>query len=397
MGHPDAEHGYRAEEQARRIAAALGLPDFVYVAELSKHRTSGTREVGDALLIANGHGAIVQVKSRTPGGGVRGKAANWARKHLQKAIRQGRGTANTIQLAQRRSEPVTVSPVRCMSLDLAIRDRFSVPLEELEVQRWLQIVIIDAPDAEGEKLEVPDDVFVISLVDWQELHRAIRSVTGILEYVSRVIDSDLDVPLGDERARFQAVVDADTEHSDASQPTTSRPWFSLDSLSDPLGAQLYRELVERVWPADAEMPSVEPEDYRKVIELLDAIPPSMHVELGHWILGKRAALARQGGRQSGVISAVDLPPIVYMCADHNAFGDVVDFDAELGLLTAVRAEEYQEQTGSVRSALGVGHRVDPEGIDYRYIMVRDLHEVSPEARAEIEHRFGVPSSEWSDR
>lgn len=58
----DNQHGIDAEEAARGAAAVLGLPDFVFtVTPLEKSRAS--REVGDALLIANGQGAVVQVKA----------------------------------------------------------------------------------------------------------------------------------------------------------------------------------------------------------------------------------------------------------------------------------------------------------------------------------------------
>lgn len=384
----DGRHGHKAEEQARQVAAVLGLPDFVYVAELSLHRGSGSREVGDALLIANGRGAIVQVKSRAPDGRP-DKAAEWVRKHLARAVRQGKGSARTIEMAHDRDEPVTVHPVRCSSLAPEIRDRFSVPLDQLAIGRWFHIVILEVPHAQGLEIEVPDDVFVVTLKDWRELHRAIRSVTGILEYASRIIDSDVNVPLGAERVRFQALVAADAEHSHAARRSTSRPWFTLDNLMDPMGAQLYRELVERVWPMDAEMPAVEPEEYRTVVELLDAVPPSIHVEVGRWILGKRRKLAQEGGSRSGGLAASDLPPIVYMCADEDAFPDVRDFDAELGLLTAVRAEQYADQTGAHRSALGIGQRVDPEGIDYRYVLVQNLNDVPVDLRANIEKRYGT--------
>jgi hypothetical protein len=133
-------HGDRAEEAVREVAAVLGLPDLVYLAELSQHRSSGTREVGDGLLIANGRGAIIQVKARAGDGGPddQDKAQRWIRKHLNRAIRQGRGSANTIELARERGEPIILTPVRCLKLDAEVRERFAVALDALDVQRWLQ-------------------------------------------------------------------------------------------------------------------------------------------------------------------------------------------------------------------------------------------------------------------
>ena len=72
------QHGLDAEEATRGAAAVLGLTDFVFiVARLEKGPAS--REIGDALLAANGRGAIVQVKARHPGAGDDG--ANWLSKH----------------------------------------------------------------------------------------------------------------------------------------------------------------------------------------------------------------------------------------------------------------------------------------------------------------------------
>jgi hypothetical protein len=215
-------------------------------------------------------------------------------------------------------------------------------------------------------------------------------VTGLLEYVERVVDAGLQVSLGAEEARYHAVVEADADYSAASGRGTSRPWFTLDNLANPLGAQLYRELVERVWPLDAPMPAVAPEEYRAVVELLDAVPPGAHVELGEWVLRKRRELSQRGGRSSGVFRTAGLPPIVHLCADHHTLPTKEDFTAELGLLTAVRAEQFAEQTGGDRTALGIGHRVDPDGIDQIYVLVRGLEDVPAELRGDVEERFGVP-------
>lgn len=60
---PTLSHGDAVEDRARYIAARLGLADFVYRAELV-NRGAGTREPGDAILYANGRGAVIQVKAR---------------------------------------------------------------------------------------------------------------------------------------------------------------------------------------------------------------------------------------------------------------------------------------------------------------------------------------------
>jgi hypothetical protein len=54
----DNEHGLSAEVAARDVAARLGLPDFVYTVP-QLNTKSGSREVGDALIIVDGVGDAI--------------------------------------------------------------------------------------------------------------------------------------------------------------------------------------------------------------------------------------------------------------------------------------------------------------------------------------------------
>ena len=81
---PPPSYGDAVEDRAREVAARLGVADFVYRALLVR-RGGGNREPGDAILYANGKGAILQVKSRDPVAAVRDDSADkvqgWINKH----------------------------------------------------------------------------------------------------------------------------------------------------------------------------------------------------------------------------------------------------------------------------------------------------------------------------
>src|SRR6266508_4224785 len=101
-------------------AARLGLADFVCQAEIIT-RGGGSREPGDALLYANGLGAIVQVKSRdreaarvdSPD-----KVQQWIDKHGNKAYRQASGTRRQLVSRQTSGSPVLALPVRASHLPI---------------------------------------------------------------------------------------------------------------------------------------------------------------------------------------------------------------------------------------------------------------------------------------
>lgn len=63
MDAPDP--GTIVEEDIRRVIAELGVADFIYVPP-KPVKGGANREVGDALLVANGMGAVLQIKARDP-------------------------------------------------------------------------------------------------------------------------------------------------------------------------------------------------------------------------------------------------------------------------------------------------------------------------------------------
>lgn len=373
----NSQHGIDAEEAARAAAAVLGLPDFVFtVARLDKGRAS--REVGDGLLIANGQGAVVQVKARRPDAA--GDPAGWLSKHGAKASRQGAGTRRSIRLAQETGSPLLATPVRTAGLGPEIESASGLRLD-MDVSTWPTIVVVDHPAAAG--WAPPNaDCFWITLEDWHELWRALRSVTSVLTYVQRVVRARLVVPLGEEVSRFGAMRDADVaDHGDAA-------WLTEDTYEDPLGAQLYRELVDRVWPNDRPLPTVPMADYRLIVNFLDSAAPRVLPQIGRWILSKRDE--QQKRSKSGGLLLLDYERLlVYKAATWDGPASEERFEAELVVSALVRSAEATAQTGRFVPSLAVGHLVGPHHVDYRYAFIREPVAPTAAQRAVVLHEGGA--------
>ena len=260
----DENYGHVVEDDVRQIVAQLGTEDFVYTVPVVS-RGTGTREVGDALLVSSDMGAILQVKSRHPGARTEDGSA-WVARRGMRAYRQGLGTRRTIARLQASGETIHAYPVRAATWSSVDRDSASLEIS-MDASDWPVIIILDHPSIDG--VDPPNlDGFWITVTDWLELNRALRSVTAVLIYVRRVLEagSAAAEPLGSEAERFQRMVEADSHYAGAGGPW-SQPWLSTANLEDPLGADLYRELLTRLWPLDAERPHVPITDLRRVLEL----------------------------------------------------------------------------------------------------------------------------------
>lgn len=359
----DGDYGHKVEEDVRQIVAQLGVADFVYTVPVLAQDT-GTREVGDALLFSNGMGAILQVKSRLPGSREE-DGSTWVTRRGGKAYRQGQGTRRMIASRQADGETIIAYPVRAAGWANEDKDAAGLPLS-MDVSDWPVVIILDHPSIEDVEPPQPN-AFWITTSDWLELNRALRSVTAILTYIRRVREGGtaIAVPLGREVERFRQVVEADARYADAGGPM-SRPWLTAASLSDPTGAELYRKLLTRLWPPNAERPHVRIGDLRQVLEFLDALPPGSQAEVGWWILKKRSEL-RTSAWASGAVMWNGDRLLVFACAGAERYEELERFDTDLRGLTSVRSREVQEQGGQIAAALGVGHLVADGYIDCRYI------------------------------
>jgi hypothetical protein len=92
----DIEQGTAAEEATHDAAALWGLPDFVYRAEIRK-TGSGSRELGDRLLLVGDLGIVVQVKSRHTPTSDEAKERRWVVKQVAKGLNQANGTIRQLK------------------------------------------------------------------------------------------------------------------------------------------------------------------------------------------------------------------------------------------------------------------------------------------------------------
>ncbi|TFV52092.1 hypothetical protein [Blastococcus sp. TF02A-35] len=375
------DHGGAAETAVRDVAAALGLPDFVYIVPRVR-KGKADREVGDALLIANGAGAVVQVKARRPD--AMDDGSGWLTKHGRKASRQAEGSRRTIEEQQRSGKPLTAFPVRVTNLDEAERQQAGLLLDH-DVSSWPTIIVVDHPGVTGQPVPDPS-AFWITLDDWHQLMRGLRSVTALLKYVRRVLAAEppLHVPLGQEQQRFLAVIEADARAGGTAG------WLTSEVYTDPVGAQLYRELVERVWPNDQSLPAVTLSNYRRVVDFLDATPPGAMPRLGRWLLAKRAQQAEHNGHASGLVILDQAWVLIFAAATWTEPSDESIFDAVLAALAIVRSAEISTFQGYPVSALAVGHLVaENQHIDYRYVLPEGPVEPTQRERSLVLHNFGL--------
>jgi hypothetical protein len=327
------EYGNEVEEDVRQAAAQLGVADFVYTVPVVP-QGGGTREVGDAILFSNEMGAILQVKSRKPGSRAEDGTA-WVKRRGGKAYSQGLGTRRMIQRRQTERSPIAAYPLRAVGWGDADRELAALPLS-MDVSDWPVVIILDHPNIDG--IVPPDpEAFWITTADWLELNRALRSVTAMLTYVRRALEagSAIAVPLGSEQERFRRVVEADSRAADGGGPS-SRPWLTADSLRDPIGVDLYKELLTRLWPPHAERPHVPIEQLRTVLEFLDALPPGSQAGVGRWILRKRAEL-RSRPCSSGAVMWEGERLLVFGCCRAEEYEVVEQYDAHIAMLAAARS------------------------------------------------------------
>jgi hypothetical protein len=160
-------------------------------------------------------------------------------------------------------------------------------------------------------------------------------------------------------------------------------------LTDPEGAQLFRELVERVWPPDNRLPTgISVADYRTIVTALDETPQGAAVTLGRKVREKRGELWRSG-EQQGFTAILDLHTLLlYTCKSLDSDDDLPAFDAEIGARTAARLSEMKEQGCDDPRGIGIGHAVTAEGVASRYVYIEGEVEVRPEIRIMVMHELG---------
>ena len=81
--------------------------------------------------------------------------------------------------------------------------------------------------------------------------------------------------------------------------------------------------------------------------------------------------------------------LVFGCSKADLYDDLEHFNADLGTLACVRADEVRRQGGTISSVLAVGHLVGDGCIDYRYIYAEPPPDVPDEMRRFVLHHYGM--------
>ena len=333
----------------------------------------------------------MQVKSRSIREGRRDsnfEAAAWLYKHIDKAVRQGRGSKRSIATHHGEGRPLSAVPVRALVLGDNERDVLEVALDT-DCSTWPIIVVVSHPDYHEAMLPVYDDAFCITMGDWHELNRHLRSTHEVLRYAKRVIanGADVAVPLGREFERFASLVEYDKEY--AMQAKGARPWTSFDAVADPVGIEAYRELLDRTWGPNDIRPGVNIQDYRSVLDFLDDVPASAQAHVGRWVISQRAELRKCRHRVSGSTLLVDRP-LIYMCDFKENQPDLDDWIATIFGLVGLRAAEWREQIGNGSQVLGIGVRVmDDASDEYTYMLAESISRMPMDLRRSVEWSFGT--------
>jgi hypothetical protein len=81
--------------------------------------------------------------------------------------------------------------------------------------------------------------------------------------------------------------------------------------------------------------------------------------------------------------------LVFGCSKADSYEDLEHFNADLGTLAWVRADEVHRQGGTITSVLAVGQLVGDGFVDYRYIYAEPPPEVSDHLRRFVLHHYGM--------
>jgi hypothetical protein len=282
----------RAAEAATQDAAAVwGLPDFVYLPE-SAALASGTRELGDGLLVVGDLGVVVQVKSRENPGTDTERERSWLAKKASDGIRQGNGTVRFLK-----AQPRLLTNLRGRSVEI-----------DGNAHRWIVVVVLDDDAPPDETVPPLDDAkhptVVLLRRDWEFLFEQLKSTHAVAEYFERVAGEA--IQLGDEPLRYY-----DLAQEDAATPPAPFPEETLvagmEIVSTPLlplapvaaserkAHSLVRMILEDI--ATTRLTQATEHDRLVVLAQLDRLPVGQRAGIGEFLLDAMAKVAREGDEE----------------------------------------------------------------------------------------------------
>ena len=342
------EHGAEVEAEVRAVASELGVADFVFTSALVS-KGSGTRELGDGLLIVGEIGAILQVKARDPERietDTPLRANQWAAREIAKAVKQANGSRREMVRRIDAGEPLVAIPERVAHLDEQGQAPYALPIDE-SVPGWPAIIVIDHP---GANLDVGSDNLVLSRSDWIGLYEVLGSVSAMIRYAARVRESDLPATLGSEIHRYMQFYEQSATAPDANR--SNHDFLIHPTEAEGSGFTILNELAGKLWPLDNPVPWQSPEQYRRIVQFLDEVPPGQREIVGAGLQDLVAGYA-DGGPSKAVIMASRSSQLVVWCTEENSWSSLDELGLALAGLTWARHIEGMPLRPDLRETLGL--------------------------------------------
>jgi hypothetical protein len=246
---------------------------------------TGTREIGDRLLIDGDRAVVVQVKSRAQVREDETRERAWVVKHVRRGLKQAHGTIR--RFGGGRFE-ATNGRERTLQIDGG-------------KLRWLAVVVIDhaaVPDEITPNIGAePNPSVVILRRDWEFLFEQLKSTHAVIRYLERVAGQPWE--LGDEVLRYFDLAQADAATAPA-QPDPRLASLGGRHFSSPLLPMLPVATTEdrahgvvRLIFEDIATAKTSDEYIRlRVLAALDRLPVSLRALVGAFLLDAMAAVSR---------------------------------------------------------------------------------------------------------
>jgi hypothetical protein len=269
--------GPAAELATRDAAAYWGLPDFVFQAELYQ-LGSGSRELGDGIVVVGDVGLVVQVKCRESEIGNDAKEWRWTEKKVRQALSQANGSIRFLR--------------RTPSTKLTSRRGCSVVIDGSSI-RWIPVVVLDHPQLPATQGFTPDldganRAVVLLRRDWEFLFDQLKSTAAVVGYLDRVAGEP--IPLGNEPVRYYEYARADEQATPSPRNTrlfggrgrqSSLPLLPMEP-ADATAHRMVRLILEDI--AVAGLKQAAEENRLRVLAELDRIPVAHREETGRFLL-----------------------------------------------------------------------------------------------------------------
>lgn len=371
--------GQQVEDYARRLAGDLGVGDFVYK-PIVIQKGKGSREVSDGLLVVGNEGLILQVKGRDPGAAKLdspSKAKAWCVKNAAAAVRQVEGTRRSLATGN-----VAVRSLR--GFDRTLPD----------ASNWASVVIVDHQGDPEVMLPPTPNALYISVNDWRNLHRWLRSTWGVISYVRRAIDSGVEVALGREQDRYSVLAAADLRAPGSLTSFPTLPPYRLEG-AEAWDAALFEDLIERL--ADPQgATGWDAQQYLWIVEELDRVPPLARVRLGAKMRETFLEVCTARSRRSFMTYDPGNPKArIAFLYEYDTSGNPSSNDwfmaqvAAFGILRNQHAIQAGADPSSITLAIGVLHHPD-RGRRYVFFYASQTDVLLPDdLRRKLEAEFGV--------